>query len=199
MKIPQISLAEASARVVKTEINSDDSFRWEPNLLMQEIGWSLDIDLEAWSKRVTAYFIEKWLCTDTMVGMSIVFIDDEPIAMSWKPARKSRRETHFFGLASVERLRQLALELQDLNGTTIPSIIDPKTELVDAYASVRYVEQFVSRKAFVIRDDALKEIEIKNDNSRDNLIYDSDGNRVSIDDVLFPLILTGDPVPQLEE
>jgi hypothetical protein len=40
-------------------------------------------------KNFTARWVERWVCTDTAVGLKVIYFQDEPFAVSFQAARKS--------------------------------------------------------------------------------------------------------------
>ena len=57
------------------------------------------------------YFIPyvEWLCTDTMVGLYVYFLDDVPICASWQNARKNDKNYFFFGQEQYNNLRSFLI------------------------------------------------------------------------------------------
>lgn len=75
---------------------------------MYEMGWD-----DEFNRRVKANYIETWLCTDTFVGIAIIFFDDQPIGVTTQTARKNTMKLNFFvGVDDqIQKLQQLLAEL----------------------------------------------------------------------------------------
>lgn len=55
-------------------------------------------------KRLKAYFIQRWFCTDSYVGLRAYFLDKEFVATSWQRGRKLDEE---FTFVSKEKCKEL--------------------------------------------------------------------------------------------
>jgi hypothetical protein len=61
--------------------------------------------------RLKSYFIRKWYCTDSYVGLKAYFLDGEFIATSWQSGRKMDEE---FTFVSKEKALKLKIYLESL-------------------------------------------------------------------------------------
>jgi hypothetical protein len=99
---------------------------------------------EDFDERVKAYYVIKWNCTDTWVGLMAIYFDDRLAGYSWQTARKSDTEYEFVS-------EELALELRAYLESTLPkpkfNIIDPEEEQ-DEYYTVAYGSQLLVDKGF---------------------------------------------------
>jgi hypothetical protein len=107
--------------------------------IYQEIDyWSVDQD-----KRLTCYFSQVWYCTDTYVGTRFYYLDDVPVAVSYKPARKSDENIEFISIKAANKLKEyllsFAVDKQEYD------IIDNLDEEIDDYYSVHYNEQLLHK------------------------------------------------------
>lgn len=57
--------------------------------------YNFDCWSEDFGKRMRMYSVYSWVCTDTVVGMFVYFLDNQPVAVSTQTARKSDREVKF--------------------------------------------------------------------------------------------------------
>ena len=55
--------------------------------------------------RLTGYHIQVWRCTDTSVGLTAVYFDDEPVATIWQPFRKSDPKWKFISVEAAAKVR----------------------------------------------------------------------------------------------
>lgn len=93
----------------------------------------------AFEERVTSYWLIKWLCTDTWVGLRALYFDDELVGQIWQDARKSSAVITFVSIASAERLRDYLLTA---NPESKYPLINPAEELEDTYG-VAYSSQLL--------------------------------------------------------
>lgn len=71
------------------EFNTDfESFEEEMNLYHHDLQFYGDIGEEEKRKRLTAYCITSWTCTDTKVGIKAHFLDNEFVCISTQSCRK---------------------------------------------------------------------------------------------------------------
>ena len=127
-------------------VDRSDSQYADREELARELGVSPDLyyhDMpEDFDERVKAYYVIKWNCTDTWVGLMAIYFDDRLAGYSWQTARRSDREYEFVS-------EELALELQAYLESTRPkpkfNIIDPEQEQ-DEYYTVAYGSQLLADK-----------------------------------------------------
>lgn len=109
-----------------------------------ELGAALSIDFYcgipvAYEERVKSYWLIKWRCTDTWVGLQALFFDDELMGRIWQDARKSPVSIAFVSNESAHRLRDYMLTASPDNQY---SLINPTDELDDTYG-VEYGSQLL--------------------------------------------------------
>jgi len=61
--------------------------------------------------RLKAYWIANWYCTDSYVGYRMYFLDDEPVAVSLQPGRKSNETFEWFSKEMALRVRDYLISL----------------------------------------------------------------------------------------
>ncbi|MCW3783005.1 hypothetical protein [Defluviimonas salinarum] len=47
------------------------------------------------NEKMTSIDIDKWICTDTRVGLELLLLNGEPVAVTWQSARKADKEMRF--------------------------------------------------------------------------------------------------------
>lgn len=67
--------------------------------------------LEDENQDLKEYWIFSWLCTDTYVGYSVVFINDKPLALVWQSGRKNDRQYSFVSEEAVDEARNYIFSL----------------------------------------------------------------------------------------
>jgi hypothetical protein len=70
-----------------------DTPNWEDlsKIFNLELYWSEDT-------RLKCYFIKKWYCTDSFVGLRAYFLDDEFVATSYQQGRKFNEDFTFVSI-----------------------------------------------------------------------------------------------------
>lgn len=84
---------------------------------IQNLYWSDDTHLKC-------YFIKKWYCTDTYVGIKAYFLDDEFIAISSQDGRKMDEEFSFVS-------KELALKLKNYLEKLVADSFDFNLDIID--------------------------------------------------------------------
>jgi len=103
-----MKLSEIIPRVVKTP---DNEFTFEATELFEELGVNQYDDVELEQYGLVAYFIGKWLCTDTYVGYAILFLNNEAVACLSKPFRRSSVVfTWIGGLSTKKRVFDFCID-----------------------------------------------------------------------------------------
>ena len=59
------------------------------------------------TNRFVTYSIRTWLCTDTIVGIFVVCMDDEPLYITYKPYRKSDTSYYFVSDVAFARFKDI--------------------------------------------------------------------------------------------
>ena len=103
------TLQQAIANLQRTEANSGypDVDHFCQALDFCPMGWN-----ETFSARCKSYWLERWMCTDTMVGTAVVYVDDTPVALFVQTGRKSTPYIRFIGEEGAEVMRKLLASLQ---------------------------------------------------------------------------------------
>lgn len=63
--------------------------------------------------RLISYPVETWLCTDTIVGMNSIFLDDEWVGYSMQTGRKCDRFFYWKDKESLKKVKEYCLSLLD--------------------------------------------------------------------------------------
>lgn len=102
-----MKLSEAIQRVDRSERNHSYA---DAEKFSQEFGFHLNWNAK-FEERVHGYWLWRWQCTDTWVGYRVYFMDNEPVAVSWQPARKSSEEIEWVSKEAYNKVRDFMLEL----------------------------------------------------------------------------------------
>lgn len=103
-------------------------------------GWS-----EVFGEQVKGYYIQKWLCTDTWVGLIAYFWNGEPLAISWQPARKSSETFQFVSVDVANRLKGFIIRLTESNDPD-PTLADLDEDLGETY-TVQWASELLVSEA----------------------------------------------------
>jgi hypothetical protein len=96
-------------------------------------GYSEDV-FDELDKRLKAYPICDWRCTDTMVGLYAIYLDGIAVGTSFQSARKSERYFKWVSQESVAKVRSVILSYATQDED---SLIDPD-EVIDV-AELKYL------------------------------------------------------------
>jgi hypothetical protein len=101
---------------------------------------------QEFSDRIKGYWIQKWLCTDSWVGLTAWFWDDEPLATSWQPARKSTEVFQFVNKDIADRLRVYIKEILGTHDPE-PDFVNLEEDLGESY-TVNWASELLVDEAF---------------------------------------------------
>lgn len=111
-----------------------------------------DLDLNVWysdlpsdhEERLKAYWLIKWNCTDTWVGVKAIYFDGTLVGMSKQDARKSSIEFRWMSRAAAA---DLATYLRP--ETKVTDVIHEEDEVEDFY-SLGYVSQLLHDEGSIV-------------------------------------------------
>lgn len=79
------------------------------------------------NQRLTYCFYQKWICTDTEVGIKVWYFDNEPVCISWQEDWKCRESFGWISLDSFFKTRTYLRSLiKDIDFPHIEIITDEK-------------------------------------------------------------------------
>lgn len=97
------------------------------------VGWS-----EKFSDRMSRVPVHEWMCTDTMVGLYVYFFDNEQVAMSYQPARKSDVTITWFSEEKAKEVKDFIVTLAyDLDDSLRINVADMNMEIHDDWLGIR--------------------------------------------------------------
>ncbi len=102
--------------------------------IASELGVSVDlaeVDLE--DHGVSKYRYASWICTDTRVGGSIIFLDGEPVAATWQSARKDDERYWWFSAEAAAKMRQRLLDIQIKTAPPAVKLVDLDMDMSDGF------------------------------------------------------------------
>lgn len=102
---------------------------------------------DEFEKRVSEYFIAKWYCTDTYVGISILFLDDEPVCVLSQSARKSDIRYKWISSESFNSVKSFIDSLCEEDEPKY-EILDTSLNIDDFY-SVDFSSQLLVKEGYV--------------------------------------------------
>jgi hypothetical protein len=102
---------------------------------------------QRFGERVKEHFIQKWICTDTWVGMKAYYFDGEPVAASYQSARKNDVRLEFLSKEAALKVRDFILTLQIEKEEPHIPVLDEVEEIGEFY-HVRYNGALLDYKGF---------------------------------------------------
>lgn len=118
----------------------------------EDFGRLLGLDVsynEKFEGRVKKYWIQRWLCTDTWVGLAAYYMDGEAVAVSTQLARKSDEEIKFLSKESAIKVRDFLYQLMEEKEEHVPPFISSEEleeDLGTGY-TVEYASQLLDQEA----------------------------------------------------
>jgi hypothetical protein len=107
-------------------------------------GWS-----DKFGQRVKQYYLIKWMCSDTWVGVCAYFFDDELVAMSEQMARKGDTNISFVSKEAAEKIKAFIVAiLAEEEGEPTYNIINPDEEVRISY-TVAYSNELLDKEGYV--------------------------------------------------
>ena len=101
-------------------------------------GWSEELN-----KRIRAYPIYQWQCTDTWVGLKAIYFDGKPAGASYQSARKSSVNVRWLSLEIARAVREAILSTVE----TKIDLINPEEDIGEDF-SVQYAGEALSDDGF---------------------------------------------------
>lgn len=146
-----MKILDALKRVDRSEENSTWADTEEfagcfINSLPPVYGWFKEFE-----NRVKLYWVVKWLCTDTWVGHSAVYFDNELIGMRSQDARKSDVNISFVSEDAANKLRDFIASFIDKDNI---NLLDGESE-IDDYYTLDYSSQLLVKEA-LYKDNPVK-------------------------------------------
>lgn len=132
-----MKLSEIVAQIITTSF--DDSVDVDIETIATEFGFNL---YYCESPRLSSYSIGPWLCTDTYVGTTIIFLDKTPVALAYQPARKSETEYHWFGEEAYTNTQKYIAELVIKDANKTPNMTTLDIEMGEGYP-INYSSQIL--------------------------------------------------------
>lgn len=102
-----------TAREIISRVNKSPEFK--SKVFIADISEELNMDVYNYDDqdRLTSFFIGNWQCTDTTVGYKVYFLDEEPVAISIKPARKSDEEFEWVSKEGLKKVKEYILSFTE--------------------------------------------------------------------------------------
>lgn len=120
---------------------------WDYSTNSEEICESLNISgfyffPEELDKRLKAYPIFSWYCTNENVGLKAIYLDDEAVGCTYKSAHKSNAKVEWISKELADKVRNVIVSYSKI--LTL-NLIDPDQDIGDNF-NVQYVSQLLTDK-----------------------------------------------------
>lgn len=164
---------------------------------------SYNLKLDSWRKiqeDIQSYWLSSWLCTDSIVGAAIYFLNGKPIMVSSQNGRKADINYEFISEETFSLLREYIYQYIEIS-TPKHFLIQPEDE-VDDYYQIEFNSQFVSNHhRFGYLKDSMVEVEFNCDirilrnyrltsyspKPKWHQIEDINGKVHNLEDIVFPI------------
>jgi hypothetical protein len=110
----------------------------------------VDYDKLYKNERLKCYFIKKWYCTDTYVGLRAYFLDNELICFSNQAGRKMDEEFHFISIDFANKMKIFLETFSIENIFSNIELIDDGTldEIIKGTFKIKYNSQILHEEAY---------------------------------------------------
>ena len=110
--------------------------------------------------RLKAFYYQRWLCTDTWVGGKVYFLDDEAVATSWQPARKSSELISFISEETFKKLQKFVVETYSNEQEVSEITFTDLNEEVGEFYQVSFAEQLLDKDVYVFENEVKTPVKI---------------------------------------
>lgn len=86
-------------------------------------------DYDLFESRLKKYWVSSWMCTDTIVGLAAYYLDNQLVAVSAQPARKSDENIFFISQPAADLVEKFVSDLEEKSAFI--TIADLETPLDD--------------------------------------------------------------------
>lgn len=124
----KMKLIDIAKKIDKSKENED----WVDTYLIGEQEFDIDVPYVE-QDRLKAFWIGKWMCTDTYVGHRMYFFDDKPVTYSLKEGRKSYEMFYWFSLELAQEVKEYLLSLSEKVEDVNISIWDLNKDIGDNF------------------------------------------------------------------
>jgi hypothetical protein len=138
-----MNIMEAIKRVRRDERNSQYVDLEE---LMGEFNLSGDAYAMGEDHPFRLRWLEVWNCTDTWVGLSVLFLDNDPVAVRHQACRKCETIYHWLSEGAAAEAYEALLNLIKMKDPPGLTILDPAEEISDPFR-LTYGDQVIDRTA----------------------------------------------------
>ena len=97
--------------------------------------------------RLKCYFIKKWYCTDSYVGLRAYFLDDEFVATSYQQGRKFNEDFTFVSKEKAEKVRNYLISLIEPEGIDVEIFKEELDEEIPSTYKIVYNSQILHKTA----------------------------------------------------
>lgn len=142
---------EAIEKVSKTDDN--DIRFYGSDCLPEELRISDDINFEKLNTRLKEYWVHSWLCTDTWVGYTALFLDNDVVAISYQSARKSSKNYKFVSKDILKQARLWVIECLEYDTDRYAtSFLNDGWEQEQTEFNCVYTSQIITRNGYIVLD-----------------------------------------------
>jgi len=186
-----MNLQEIANNILKTTDNES----WVD---IDDLAYELGINQNSYyndyadNKLITCYFVADWICTDTVVGYRIYFLDGEPVAFSVQQARKSDEKFYWFSERRAHETKDYILSLTIPQKETLNVNLCSLTDDIGEGFNIEYNSNLWGRKEATLQGERVEIIEHINDckygvNKKVKVLLENKTEKtVELKDLLFP-------------
>lgn len=152
-----MKLIDIANKIDKTKLNED---------FINVIDFSEEFNYDFYSgsyieqDRLKCYWVENWICTDTLVGTKMYFLDNEPVAVSMRQARKCDEKFKWFSKDLALKVKNYLISLMKEEEKEIDfEICDLNEDIGEDSYKIYYSSQLDFNKKAMLKGEDIEIIE----------------------------------------
>lgn len=141
-----MKLREMIRKIDKSSDNEDDQSYIDEEILRAVGAGTTWIKQDPENMRLRSYWLCQWLCTDTLVGIRVLFLDGVSVGIIQQFARKDDAVVYFIDKEARDRVRSYVQSLIDAIDDE-PAFVDLDVDFGTHY-NLNYREQLTSDRIY---------------------------------------------------
>jgi hypothetical protein len=134
--------------IQRLDKSSTNEIRYDVSEFCEAIErFHLNPDWEKFEESFKFYWVTNWICTDAWVGLSIGFLNDDPVCTVYQHARRSSIMVAFFSKEAADKVFQFLESIIDPRYSAI-DLVDLDMDIQETY-NVDYSSELLTKHGYV--------------------------------------------------